>query len=235
MGMEILNASTSTRRWPRFAALGVMLAAATAAGVMFATHQPNPPTALEGSGRIPVSSPSLPASDPSPSSDPVVEESPSPAPVVIPSPQSSRVAEFQYVCSSSTLSGGTSASTLVRALRVGSHDGYDRLTIEFQGAQPESVKLVTQASSSFTTSPRGDTVRLAGQFGLGVVVTSSDAHTAFTGTSDQRTRFSGLLEVRQLEDFEGHVQYGLGLSRPACYRAYVIANPTRLVVDIQTA
>jgi hypothetical protein len=37
-----------------------------------------------------------------------------------------------------------------------------------------------------------------------------------------------------MEDFEGVVQWGLGLSKSACYRAFFLTNPTRLVIDIQT-
>ena len=38
----------------------------------------------------------------------------------------------------------------------------------------------------------------------------------------------------QMEDFEGVVQWGLGLSKLACYRAFFLTNPTRLVIDVQT-
>jgi hypothetical protein len=38
-----------------------------------------------------------------------------------------------------------------------------------------------------------------------------------------------------LEDFEGQVSLGLGMSGQACYRASIITNPTRLVVDVQVS
>ena len=38
-----------------------------------------------------------------------------------------------------------------------------------------------------------------------------------------------------LEDFEGYVALGLGVNSSNCYRAFVLQNPTRLVVDIQTS
>jgi hypothetical protein len=44
-----------------------------------------------------------------------------------------------------------------------------------------------------------------------------------------------LLELRQVEDFEGTVQWGLGLSKTACYRAFYLTNPARLVIDIQNS
>jgi len=235
MGMEIFNASTSQRRWPRFAAVAVVLTAATLAGVMFATHQPNRPTALQGPVVLPASSPSLPAADPSPSELPV-DETPSPAPpVVAPPPSPSPVVQpVQYTCSSKTITAPAIEQTLIQDARHGIHDGYDRFTVEFRGAQPESVKLIRQDSATFTASPTGESVVLAGQYGLQVVITSTDAHTAYNGAKVWKLGYPAIREIRQLEDFEGYVQYGLGLSKPACYRAYFMTNPTRLVVDIQT-
>jgi hypothetical protein len=44
-----------------------------------------------------------------------------------------------------------------------------------------------------------------------------------------------MVEVRQIEDFEGYVQWAIGLSKAACYHAYILTNPTRLVIDIQVS
>jgi len=38
-----------------------------------------------------------------------------------------------------------------------------------------------------------------------------------------------------VQDFEGVVQWGFGLSRGACYRAFVLQSPDRLVIDFSTA
>ena len=50
-----------------------------------------------------------------------------------------------------------------------------------------------------------------------------------------QTNYAGLRETRVIEDFEGYVALGLGLNGSNCYRAFVLQNPTRLVVDIQTS
>jgi len=233
--MEIFNASTSSRRWPRYAAVAIVLAAATVAGIMFATYQPNRPTALGGPTGLPASSASPAAADPTPGDNPI-DESPSPDPVVAPEPSPSPVAQpLQYTCSSKTITAPVTGQPLVQAVRHGTHAGYDRFTVEFQGAQPESVKLIRQDSARFVASPTGEAVVLAGRYGLSVVVTSTDAHTVYSGARTWKTGYTGIQEIRQLEDFEGYVQYGLGLSEPACYRAVFYTNPTRLVIDIQTA
>ena len=76
---------------------------------------------------------------------------------------------------------------------------------------------------------------LAGQVGLKITIFSADAHTGYTGTGNAKTGYSGLLEVRELGDYEGYVSFGLGLARPGCYSATILSNPTRLVIDIETS
>jgi hypothetical protein len=142
----------------------------------------------------------------------------------------------QFICGTSSafaqpgLGGG-----FIDAVRTGTHTGYDRLTIGFQNGQPESIELSPQTGATFGTSPKGEKVKLAGQDGLVVNIFSTDAHTAYSGPTDIKTGYSGLLEVRELQDFEGYVTWGLGLSKPACYHAVILTNPTRLVIDIQVS
>jgi hypothetical protein len=76
-------------------------------------------------------------------------------------------------------------------------------------------------------------VTLAGKSALLVVIHGADLHTNYTGSTDIQPGYPTLVEVRQIEDFEGVVQLGLGVTGEACYRAAVLANPARLVVDIQ--
>jgi hypothetical protein len=121
----------------------------------------------------------------------------------------------------------------INAVRTGTHSGYDRLTIEFTNGQPSSIELRPQSGTTFGTSPKGDQVSLAGQNGILVIIHGADLHTSYIGPTDIKTGYSALVEVRQLEDFEGVVQLGLGLSGATCYRAFILTNPTRLVIDVQ--
>jgi hypothetical protein len=121
----------------------------------------------------------------------------------------------------------------IDSVRTGTHSGYDRITIEFQNGLPSSVDLRLQGNSTFTNSPRGDNVTLAGSAGLLVVIKGADEHTAYIGATDFKTNYPVLLEARQMEDFEGTVQWGLGLSKSACYRMFTLASPQRLVIDVQ--
>ena len=112
--------------------------------------------------------------------------------------------------------------------------GNDRITIEFQTGQPSSIELRPQSNSTFTQGASGQSVTLAGSSGLLVVIHGADEHTAYSGATDFKPNYPVLLEARQMEDFEGVVQWGLGLSKSACSREFFLTSPERLVIDIQT-
>ena len=160
---------------------------------------------------------------------PGVVPSPSPSPVPTVSP---------FVCSagSLTLTNQTAPPlALIDAVRTGTHAGYDRVTIEFKNGTTGTIKVIPQANPNFIRDPKGDTVTLLGNYGLLLVITGADNHTAFSGSTDIKTSYPGILEVRELGDFEGKVQWGLGLTSSPCYRAAMLDSPKRLVIDIQTS
>ena len=206
------------RRGPVWiAGVAAALMAALLVGVLLVAnnrHQPLLPIA-------PASSPSA-----SPSASPAT----SPSPATTPSPVAS-----PFVCTTGAPATAPNppAVAFIDRVQTGAHAGYDRLTIEFNNGQPSSVEIKPQSGTGFTTSPRGQHVTLAGQAGILVIIHGSDAHTAYSGPTDITNAYPALVEVRQLEDFEGQTQWGLGLAKPACYRAFMLTNPARLVIDIQ--
>jgi hypothetical protein len=160
--------------------------------------------------------------------------SPGASPVPTPTPDSSLPA---FMCASSApiTSAQAPPAAFIDDLRTGTHPGYDRLTIQFQNGQPASIELRPQSGTVFTTSPKGDQVTLSGTNGILVVIHGADLHTSYSGTTDVKTGYATLVEVRKVEDFEGVVQFGLGISGATCYRAFVLDNPSRLVIDVQAA
>lgn len=124
---------------------------------------------------------------------------------------------------------------VIDALRTGTHPGYDRLTIELKSGGLTDIEVRTQTGTTFTRSPRGDQVTLAGENGILVVIHGADLHTGYSGPADIKTGYSALIEVQQIEDFEGTVQLALGVSGAACHRAFLLTNPDRLVIDVQAA
>jgi len=205
--------------------VAAVLIAAVAVGVMFALNA-NRPQPTGGSNVAVVTSPSV-----SPAVSPVASPAASPSAAT-----ASTSSQAAFVCGSSTLTAKQSAATaFVDAIRTGAHAGYDRVTVEFKNGQPASVELRPQAGTTFHQAPSGQADTLAGSNGVLVIVRGSDAHTAYAGSRDVKTKFSGLAEVRVIEDFEGQVSLGLGVSGKACYRASYLTNPVRLVIDIQNS
>jgi hypothetical protein len=160
----------------------------------------------------------------------VGQPSPSPSPSASPSPS---LPAFDCGSAYRITSAGAPAVAEISAVRTGTHAGYDRITIEFKGELPATINLRTQNGATFIQDASGQPVTLKGSYGLLVIIDGADAHTAYSGPYDFKPPYAGLLEARQTGDFEGKVQWGLGLAQPACYRAFILTNPNRLVVDIQ--
>jgi len=141
------------------------------------------------------------------------------------------------VCASTQPGAPSSAPPVlfIDSLTTGTHTGYDRLTIGFKNGSPSSVEVQVQSGTTFTQSPSGQTVTLQGKNGLLVTIRGADLHTDYTGSLDIKTGYTGLVEIRRVQDFEGVVQLGLGISGPGCYRWFLLANPDRLVIDVQTS
>jgi hypothetical protein len=159
---------------------------------------------------------------------------PLPMPTPSPSPSASPVACVSVPMTVTTQTAPPLA--LIDAVRTGTHTGYDRITFEFKNGRTGSITITPQANTKFVRDAKGDTVTLAGTSGLLIKITGADNHTAFSGSTDIKTaNYPGILEVREVGDNEGTVQWGVGLSSSACYHATILTSPTRLVIDLQTS
>jgi hypothetical protein len=228
--MSNITAAAAVRRSPtRIVVLAAVLVAAFVVAVAFLANPLNRPQPAIRAAAVTTSPGVAPATAPPPSAAQNVV--PNAAPAAAPS---ANLVKFGCVSSAFT-NGKAPLSAFVDAVRAGAHTGYDRVTIQFQNGQPGSIALTPQSGTTFVRSPRGDYVTLAGHNGIMVTLFSSDGHTAYAGPTDIKTGFSGLVEVREIQDFEGYVQYALGISGPACYRASILTNPSRLVIDIQAS
>ena len=204
------------------AGVAAALIAAVVIAVLFIANPLNRPPTAAGPGV---------GSSPTPSASPSF--SPSPGPSAPTTPPDSSLPPFVCASSAPITASSPPLSAYIDALRTGTHAGYDRLTIEFSNGQPASIELRPQSGTSFTQGASGQTVTLAGTNGILVVIHGADLHTNYTGSTDIKTGYASLVEVRQVEDFEGVVQLGLGVSSATCYRAFILTNPTRLVIDVQ--
>jgi hypothetical protein len=227
--MSNITTAAALRTSPtRILVLAAVLIAVFAIAVAFLANPLNRPQPALGAA----------AAATTPSAAPSLTASPRAAPTVVPTalPAAAPAANLEKFGCVATAFNNSKAplSALVDAIRTGAHTGYDRLTIQFRNGLPGSIALTPQSGTTFLRSPRGDHVTLAGRNGILVTLFSSDGHTAYSGPTDIKTGDSTLVEVREIQDFEGYVQYALGISGPACYHASILTNPARLVIDVQT-
>ncbi len=125
---------------------------------------------------------------------------------------------------------------VLRAVRLASHPGFDRVVFEFEGGNLPGYKIeyvdrpVRQCGS-------GDVVRVAGDGWLSVRLTPAQAHTeAGKPTVTERNKRPNLPVLKEMKiicDFEADVEWILGLASPNRYRVLELNGPTRLVVDIK--
>jgi hypothetical protein len=131
--------------------------------------------------------------------------------------------------------GGKTGVASVVTARVATQPGFERFVLQFDAAVP-SYTVKRQPTSAFTLGASGQPVTLSGTSGVAVRVHSATGANTFTGsTGITRPDNQVLKEARQIEDFEGYVAWGIGLSKPACLRTFVLTDPARLVVDFSTA
>jgi hypothetical protein len=155
---------------------------------------------------------------------------------IVPGAGASPTPTVPFVCTSSKgpfTSPQGPAVSFIDTLQTSTHSGYDQVTIGFKNGQPGAFELHPQSGTRFTLGASGQAVTLAGKSGLLVVILGADLHTSYSGPTDIQPGYPALVEVRQIEDFEGVVQLGLGVTGEACYRTAVLANPARLVIDVQ--
>ena len=122
------------------------------------------------------------------------------------------------------------------AIRTGSHDGYDRVVLEFRNDLPSwRVGYVDEV-----TSESGATVPLAGAASLFVDVEPAWAHDqntpayepTYTGPRSRTVDYPTLRQVRWVDEFEGHLTFGIGLQRQVGFRVVELRGPPRLAIDV---
>jgi hypothetical protein len=122
-------------------------------------------------------------------------------------------------------------------IRTARHDGYDRVVLQFRNALPNwQVGYVAQV----TDDARGAPVAMAGRAFLRLVVNPAWGHDqstppyqlTYTGPATLTPRDPTLTQVRWVDEFEGYLTFGLGLTHKAGFRVLQLHQPARLVIDV---
>jgi hypothetical protein len=201
------------------------------------------PTSSGGTTTVPSPSPRpTGTAGPTPSPAPVT---PTPRPAISPSPTAGRidgtVAPQNF--------GGTDPVTiksnpdpiqgnaLLRDVRIGVHPeegGWDRIVFEFAADLPPArVEYVRDAFACGSGMP----VSLRGGAILAVRFEHAAAHTEAGQQTIARSVVPGpgetILEARQTCDFEGHVDWALGVKGRQRFKVTLLDAPRRVVIDIK--
>ncbi|MGB5951030.1 MAG: hypothetical protein WBG57_00795 [Ornithinimicrobium sp.] len=132
--------------------------------------------------------------------------------------------------------GATGDPLLATSVRIGSHQGYDRVIFDLEGEGTPGYRVFYVDSALENGS--GARLDLQGDAILQVVMTGTrnpDADETFEGGPGTYSLEATDMveEVRMSGTFEGSTQAFIGIDdEDAPFRAYVLSNPARLVVDV---
>jgi hypothetical protein len=125
---------------------------------------------------------------------------------------------------------------ILRAIRTGRHKGFDRVVFEFRGGSVPGYRI-EYVDRPVRECGSGNTVAVAGDGWLRVRLTPAQAHTdagrPTIAYREFRPRLPLIKELQSTCDFEGEVEWVIGVSSPNRYRVMELSNPRRLVVDIR--
>ena len=127
-------------------------------------------------------------------------------------------------------------AALLTGVRVAENEGYERLVLEFEGAELPSYRIEYVDRAVYQCGS-GEPVEVEGEGWLLINLQPTNAHTdEGVPTITERTSRPGLPIIRELRmicDFEAMVEWVVGVSSPAAFRVLELTGPTRLVVDLR--
>jgi hypothetical protein len=154
-------------------------------------------------------------------------ESPPAEPTVDPS---------SFTCDLPIVGQPTVAIANIVDIRVGEHEGYDRLVFEFEQGIPEFT--LARSEPPFTRDGSGDPMQVDGASFLTLVMRGGTKQTdegtsSYQGPTAFHAAFDALVHAAEGGDFERQSTWHLGLSHEACVHAFTLDDPPRLGIDIE--
>jgi len=143
---------------------------------------------------------------------------------------------FPADTSADTGQASADAHLTVSDVTVGAHDGYDRVVLTLGGTGSPGWRA--EYVDSPVDDPSDQVVPVTGSAFLRLVIDGSGypQDTGVAEWSGSPLRPTGLAQVHEVNVrgvFEGQTLTFVGLDHVAPFRVFALADPTRLVVDIQ--
>jgi len=121
-------------------------------------------------------------------------------------------------------------------VRVGSHEGFDRVVFEFTDGLPEMT--LDRAEGPFLADGSGMPIDVEGESFLRLTMRGGtkqmdDGTSSYDGSTNFDPGFPMLVDLVEGGDFEAQSTWYLGLASEACVRVELLDNEPRLVIDIE--
>jgi hypothetical protein len=141
-----------------------------------------------------------------------------------------------FACTPSVTIASTTDRAQITDVRVGTHDGYDRVVFEFASGLPQTV--IKPVLPPLSADPSGLPVDVTGTAFLQVVMTggtkvSPVGGITYAGPTSFEPDFDQLAQLTEAGDFEAVSTWYMGLKGGGCIRVLTLADPSRLVIDIE--
>lgn len=121
-------------------------------------------------------------------------------------------------------------------IRTGAHPCFERIVIELAGRGELPGVRVQYVDDPVLLSPSDQTVEIAGDATLLISVAAwmpSMEGVGYDGpTQFEPDNVAHILELRQVENFEGMTAWAIGLDRERPFSVDFLDSPPRIVVDI---
>lgn len=134
-------------------------------------------------------------------------------------------------------------TALLRAVRVGTHAGFDRIVFEFEGSSVPGYR-VQWTDQPIVADGSGEPVEVDGAAHLemvlqpasGVDLSAPDLRVTYDGPDRVATDGAAMLtDLVRTGDFEAVLTWVAGARRQVPFRVITLRAPTRVVVDVTTS
>ena len=141
-----------------------------------------------------------------------------------------------FTCDLPLEDGGSVGVANIVDVRVGAHDGYDRVVFEFEQGTPDLT--LDRATPPFTADGSGLPIEVNGDSFLGLTMRggskqTDDGTSSYDGPTEFEPGFDTLDALVEGGDFERQSTWYLGLTAEACARLTILDGPPRIVIDIE--